>query len=580
MAFLPIHNPCINAKATTAPHPWICNGGCSSCRYTTKVTLTTGPNRGRRRKRTSRRQSGTSSSSKATSKPASAHPSTPTVYSDWSSDFLQLCNEQLSLLMSTIPNAELVALFFRHENETAGTLEFFPLIVHSADTDDKPSRVWISSGTGGETELESGISSRTLPGSVPANWILPDYPFTSVSHHGGIYLPDGGLCVPVKYNDVIAGTVIIRPKVIASDPENQWKPSEIQRVDMVAKSIALAAALEGKWHAYKGLLGTTRTLLESVRSLLRTTLHQIRSPLQALVTFGNLMMRKLPVKDSNRDLAKHVIVEALRIDELLKPLDEAREKLVLPEGLPELQNLSKKVLSIKKSFDSNKFIFDDDENWSSDDEQSSAEFRPSKDGLQLMWIAEVLQPQVERAQVLATNKGLKFIADIDYDCAPIMAIEKFVREAVSNLLDNAMKYTPKEGYMGMTTSVPVDIGIKIPEESTSVVVWDTGYGFTQDEVDQAWEYGFRGSAAEITGVDGTGLGLGITEQLLRSCSADIDLLSPLPTSLDPRNEDDEIRVKLPGTAFVMSFKRPTRKDRTNAEQRAIEFYEPDPEEEA
>lgn len=63
---------------------------------------------------------------------------------------------------------------------------------------------------------------------------------------------------------------------------------------------------EGKLHTYKGLLGTRRTLLESVSSLLRTTLHHIRSPLQALVMFGNLMMRKLPVKNSNRnvDLAK------------------------------------------------------------------------------------------------------------------------------------------------------------------------------------------------------------------------------------------------------------------------------------
>ena len=77
---------------------------------------------------------------------------------------------------------------------------------------------------------------------------------------------------------------------------------DIKKVDLFARTVALAAALEGKWHVYKGLLDTSRTLLESIRSPLRTTLHQIRSTLQALVTLGNLVMRKLPVKDSNRDL--------------------------------------------------------------------------------------------------------------------------------------------------------------------------------------------------------------------------------------------------------------------------------------
>lgn len=188
-----------------------------------------------------------------------------------------------------------------------------------------------------------------LPGGVPTNWILSDYPFTSELPHGDILLPDGGLCVLVEYNDVIAGKIIIRPKVawpttatsttitLNEDDEDdngmpkvRWSVSDIRRVYLVGRSIALAATLEGKWNSYKGLIGTTRTLSEVVRSLLHTTLHQIRSSLQALATFGNLMMCKRPAKDSNRDLTKHDIIEVLRVDDLLKPLDEALEKLVLP----------------------------------------------------------------------------------------------------------------------------------------------------------------------------------------------------------------------------------------------------------
>lgn len=570
MAFLqPLQAP-LSPNAPSTYSAQTCSNKNNSFYNTTRVTLTTGSGQGRRRRRAVKRSTGRSSTSRATTTPTPI-PTSPTNYSDWSSDFLELCNEQLALLMSTIPNIDFLALFFRHENEAEGALEFVPLIVHSSNPDDKPTRVWISSGPASETELEKVLTSRALPGSFPANWILPDYPFTSVSHHGGIYMPDGGLCVPVEYNDVIAGSIVVRPKVILPNPEDQWQPADIQRVDMVAKSISLAAALEGKWHAYKGLLGTTRTLLESVRSLLRTTLHQIRSPLQALVTFGNLMMRKLPVKDSNRDLAKHVIVEALRVDELLKPLDEVREKLILPEGLPRPLDMTRKVASLKKEFDSDQFLFDDDDFL--EDDIDSPETRLTKDGLELMWLSEALQPAVERAQVLASNKGLKFIADLDEECAPIMAVEKFVREAISNLIDNALQYTPKGSYVGMTTSIPKDDGISVPEESANVIVWDTGYGFSVDEIEQIWEYGFRGSAAKKSGTNGSGLGLGITEQLLRSCSADIELCTPLPKSLDPRAVDDATKSDQPGSAFIMSFRRPTRKTTTNAEKRALEYYE-------
>lgn len=496
---------------------------------------------------------------------------------NWSSDFVQLCNEQLTLLMSTMSDIELIALFFRRENEEEGTLEFVPLIVHSSGDDDKPVRIWISSGAASETELERGSASHILPGSVPANWILPDYPFTSVSHHGGIFMPDGGLSVPIEYNDVVAGTIIVRPKNIVSDGEEQWSPSQIRRVATVAKSIALAAALEGKWQAYKGILGATSTLLDSVRSLLKTTLHQIRSPLQALVTFGHLMLRKLPLKDSNRDLAKHVIIEALRVDDLLKPLDKARDAIVLPGSPRSKISLSAKPIQAHSSSklrvpqDIEDLLRETDDPFESLDDDvlfgtspaTEEDAGPSDDNLNVVWLCDVLFLQAERAGVLCTEKGISLAVDINDNAPPILAIEKFVREAMSNLIDNALKYSPRGAHIGLTNRLSrlddsfqtYDDELDAPDDMVWCVVWDTGYGFTPDEVERIWDYGFRGSAARITGEKGTGLGLGITRQLVRSCGGEIELLSPLPGLWDPRDDGDSDKEEFPGCAFILSFRR-------------------------
>lgn len=505
-----------------------------------------------------------------------------TDFSDWSSDFLRLCNEQLSLLMTTIPNLEQVALLFRHENPGDGALEFVPLIVHSTHGDDQPSRVWISAGAVGTTAVEEESSSRTLPGSIPASWILPDYPFANVPENGGIPLPDGGLCVPVLYNDVMAGTIILNPK----SNEVIWSADDVKRTDMVAKSIALAAALEGKWQADKNLLRISQNLIDSVRVLLQTTLHQVRSPVQALVIFGQLLLRKLPLNDENRSVAKNIVVSALRVDELLQPLDHAQDKLVLPAPFTNTENSSSSTdgpIETQQNEDDhgerdNDFEREPEPSTFQSSSMAPASGEANTTGLQLLWLSDVLQPQVEITETLAAEHGMSFVADIEDDTPPVMAVDKYIREAVSNLFDNSLNYAPKGSVIGISSWLEdssearhrvTDEG-RIREEKVVLAVWDTGYGFSAEEQEQVWDFGYRGSAAWKTDAKGSGLGLGIVRELLTACNASISLVSPLPPSLDPRgsngdgkegsdeagNELNETPNKrFPGAAFIIVFQR-------------------------
>lgn len=482
---------------------------------------------------------------------SSTRPPTPSQhaeYQGWSHDFVELCHSQLSLLASTVAGLSQVLLFFRHENPTTGALEFVPLVVHTVGKDDPP-RVWISSGAAGQTELEEGAAARVLPGGIPAAWILPDYPFKPVGEQGGILMPDGGMCVPVEYNGVLAGSVVLCPE---GPGRHTWEPEDVKRADMVAKSIALGAALEGKWHANSWLLGTGRSLIDSMRSLLTTTLHQVRSPVSALVTFGHLLLRKLPPGDSNRALAKNIILEALRVNDLLKPLDEAGVAHVLPEAVDG-------AVPWYQKGEEGETLPEFSGDYVEVPKPSLYAKEVSTNGMQLLWLSDVLQPQADISEMLATEKGMRFVADIDDDSPPVLAVEKYIREAVSSLVDNSLKYSPPGSHVGISfVWSDDDDQTEVPEDDVNVVVWDTGYGFSDDEIDDVWDFGYRGSAAVRSGAPGSGIGLSAVRQMLEASGAVISLQSPLPAYLDPRKPGSTDRASRPGSAFTLQFKRPSR----------------------
>lgn len=459
-------------------------------------------------------------------------PSPPSDYNSWSSEFLALCDAQLHLLLSTLPSLSQALLLFRREHPTTGSLEFVPLVVHTR-TASTTRRVWISApGSAARTEVgRASGAPPLLPGGIPARWLLPDYPF---SEPGPRALPDGALVVPVEYNGVLAGSLVLQG--------GEWGPEEVERADVVARSIAMGAALEGKWAASAGRLGVGRGAVESMQALLRRTLHQVRSPVSALVTFGHLLLKKLPPGDSNRALAKNIILQSLRLDDLLGPLDEVTHSLVMSEA------------TVEEDGDGAAVVVDVDkrEEYSISKPDKFTK-QVSTEGLQLLWLSDVLLPQADVTRLLAEEKELVFHSNIDEDTSAVLAVEKFVREAISNLLDNALKYSPPGAHIGI-----ICVSDELEEDKDNrveVIVWDTGYGFSESEKDDIWQLGHRGSASILSGSTGSGIGLAFVKEMLDACGAQISLVSPLPAYLDPRPTSETPRT--PGSAFHLRFRRPS-----------------------
>ncbi|CAN7587887.1 sensor histidine kinase N-terminal domain-containing protein [Pseudoduganella sp. LjRoot289] len=115
---------------------------------------------------------------------------------------------------------------------------------------------------------------------------------------------------------------------------------------------------------------------------------------------------------------------------------------------------------------------------------------------------------------------------------PIDGNPTMLREMLSNLIDNALRYTPAGG--------AVTVRVRRTGDSAVVEVEDTGPGIPPAERSNVFQRFYRilGSSAE-----GSGLGLAIVREIAQQHGADVDIFS------NPRSAS----AKLPGSLFRLTF---------------------------
>ena len=128
-------------------------------------------------------------------------------------------------------------------------------------------------------------------------------------------------------------------------------------------------------------------------------------------------------------------------------------------------------------------------------------------------VAEVVKAVVERARqdARAERLAVQFVAA--GDPGTIHGDPVALDELFSNLVDNAIRYTPPGG------SVTVEVGGGA--DGASVVVSDTGPGISPEDVDQIFEPFYRGQAQKS--IPGTGLGLPIAKRIAEGHGGRIEL---------------------------------------------------------
>lgn len=91
---------------------------------------------------------------------------------------------------------------------------------------------------------------------------------------------------------------------------------------------------------------------------------------------------------------------------------------------------------------------------------------------------------------------------------------------INNLIDNAIKYSPKES--------PVTISLIQHEKETQLSVKDEGKGIVNEEKKKVFEKYYRTGNAATKGARGTGLGLYLTNRIAQHHNASISLIDNIP----------------------------------------------------
>jgi two-component system clock-associated histidine kinase SasA len=103
--------------------------------------------------------------------------------------------------------------------------------------------------------------------------------------------------------------------------------------------------------------------------------------------------------------------------------------------------------------------------------------------------------------------SLEFHQDIPEDLPPIYADEELIRQVTLNLLDNAIKYTPEGGKIGLSI-------LHRTNQKLQVSIADTGLGIPAETKDLIFDPSFRLQRDENK--EGYGLGLSLCRQVIRA----------------------------------------------------------------
>jgi signal transduction histidine kinase len=130
-------------------------------------------------------------------------------------------------------------------------------------------------------------------------------------------------------------------------------------------------------------------------------------------------------------------------------------------------------------------------------------------------IAEIIKDVVELYSPVAEDKEIKVSLRI-IDSPLIVAAERSrLQRAVANLLDNALKFTPKGGWVALEAR-------KI-DNSAQILISDSGIGIEGDDLPRVWERFYRADSSRTT--PGTGLGLSLVQSIVHAHGGSVEILS-------------------------------------------------------
>lgn len=242
------------------------------------------------------------------------------------------------------------------------------------------------------------------------------------------------------------------PKEFMADP---------QKVGFGIAKHTLTARLQHQLLKLRNILTAQNQMLaqekEQIKTLISDISHQIKTPVSAANTFAQLLDDK-ELSDEERS-------------EYIATLQTSLEKLTfLTNSLIKMSRLESGIISLK----------------------------PEKNSLN-----DIVLQAVKTVYAKAKEKNITITFDCEQNFEAMLDFN-WTAEAITNILDNAVKYTPSGGIVGLEiTEYPSYLRLDIS---------DNGIGIPEEEQAKIFGRFYRGK--QSAGIDGVGIGLYLTRDII------------------------------------------------------------------
>lgn len=458
-----------------------------------------------------------------------------------STEFVSLCRSQISLLTQGL-GASLSVVYLTEDFAEGAEPNLVPVVAYP------------------ETLLRDGLTPALSP--IPFEDARPALPLMdeadlALEDLGSETLRDADpsvtgerplevpcrVVLPLMHENVVMGLLV------TAREERPWSSQERTQIEQVAQTLAAGCVLDRRSHWFQSHYYQQQDVQRQQHETLDTLVHQFRNPLTALRTFGKLLLRRLGTGDPNRDVASSIVRESDRLQELLVQIGQtlqptpgtALPRTIAPspgtEALEVPAQRAEQQEPLPQLLPSTGWL-------------SAADVRPCG-------LLEVLEPLLMSTQAIAQERQITLHIVLPEVVQPVLANPKALREVLSNLLDNALKYTPPGG------TVQLEVGAMRRTEAgpqQAIAITDTGPGIPLSDQGRIFERHYRGVQAQGS-IPGSGLGLAIVKELIEQMQGSVEIHSPAIAPLwhpvadsslhasGPLNPGERSAIAPPGTTL-------------------------------
>lgn len=246
----------------------------------------------------------------------------------------------------------------------------------------------------------------------------------------------------------------------------QFALSDIEMLSVFCGQVAIAFDNASLFEQTQRTYQELKQLDHLKSEFINVAAHELRTPLSVLMGHAELLSGKLVDDDAQRQM-QIILRNAARLRDLVEDLLNMRH-LQMGEDRVELIEFS---------------------------------------------VADIVLEALEDLSPLARAKRIRLSSDLPDRLSPVYSDRQKVRVALSNLLRNALKFTPPGGR----------IGVEVRDRGTEIwlTVWDTGIGIDSQEFERIFLPFCQAEPSLTRKHEGMGLGLSITKGMIELCGGRI-----------------------------------------------------------